>query len=86
MNCPSCAAPNADTAKFCTECGAALAAATRLERAECLAARGEAEEAETLLPAAREVFVELKARPWIVRADAAAAMGSDPASAAVTPA
>src|SRR5436190_19164764 len=26
MNCPSCAAPNADTAKFCTECGAALEA------------------------------------------------------------
>src|SRR6476469_4408988 len=24
MNCPSCAAPSADTAKFCTECGAAL--------------------------------------------------------------
>jgi class 3 adenylate cyclase len=24
MNCPSCATPNADTAKFCTECGAAL--------------------------------------------------------------
>ena len=26
MNCPTCAAPNADTAKFCTECGAALEA------------------------------------------------------------
>jgi class 3 adenylate cyclase len=24
MNCPSCAAQNTDTAKFCTECGAAL--------------------------------------------------------------
>jgi class 3 adenylate cyclase/tetratricopeptide (TPR) repeat protein len=59
------------------------AAATRLERAKCLAARGEAEEAETLIPAAREVFVELQARPWIVRADAArATTGSDPVVAA----
>jgi hypothetical protein len=62
------------------------AAVSRLERAECLAAQGEPEEAEALIPAAREVFAELKARPWIVRADAAAAMGSDPTSAAVTPA
>ena len=60
-------------------------AAARLERAECLAARGEAEEADALIPAAREVFLDLKARPWLARADAAAAMGSDPASAAVTP-
>jgi hypothetical protein len=53
-------------------------AAARLERAECLAARGEAEEAEALIPAAREVFLDLKARPWLARADAAAAMGSVP--------
>jgi hypothetical protein len=56
------------------------AAATRLERAECLIAKGEVEEAETLLPGAREVFLELKARPWIARADAALGekTGSDP--------
>jgi class 3 adenylate cyclase/tetratricopeptide (TPR) repeat protein len=59
------------------------AAAARLERAECLAARGEAEEAQALIPAAREVFVELNARPWIARADAArATTGSDPVVAA----
>jgi tetratricopeptide (TPR) repeat protein len=62
------------------------AAAARLERAECLAAQGHAEEAAELIPAAREVFFDLKARPWLARTDAAQAMGSDPASAAVTPA
>jgi hypothetical protein len=57
-------------------------AAARLERAECLAARGETEEAEALIPAAREVFVELKARPWVVRADSVGAItGSDPVGA-----
>ncbi len=55
------------------------AAATRLERAECLAARGETQEAETLIPAAREVFLELRAGPWLARADALnEKTGSDP--------
>ncbi len=55
------------------------AAATRMERAECLIARGEVEEAESLLPGAREVFLELKAGPWIIRADALdEKTGSDP--------
>jgi tetratricopeptide (TPR) repeat protein len=59
------------------------AAVARLERAECLAALGDTEEAEALIPAAREVFVELKARPWLARADAGrATTGSDPVVAA----
>jgi hypothetical protein len=59
------------------------AAATRLERAECLAARGEIEEAEALIPGAREVFAELRARPWLARADAVSEnTGSDPVVAA----
>ena len=59
------------------------AAATRLERAECLAARGEIEEAEALIPGAREVFAELRARPWLARADAVPEnTGSDPVVAA----
>jgi tetratricopeptide (TPR) repeat protein len=59
------------------------AAATRLERAEYLAATGELEEADALIPAAREVFLDLKARPWLARADAVGATsGSDPVVAA----
>jgi tetratricopeptide (TPR) repeat protein len=59
------------------------AAACRIERAECLAARGHAGEAEELIPGAREVFLELGARPWLARADAAGATtGSDPVVAA----
>jgi class 3 adenylate cyclase/tetratricopeptide (TPR) repeat protein len=59
------------------------AAATRLERAECLISLGQVEEAEALIPEAREVFVELKARPWLARADTAGATtGSDPVVAA----
>ena len=59
------------------------AAACRIERAECLAGRGHTEEAEELIPAAREVFLELRARPWLARADAAGATtGSDPVVAA----
>jgi class 3 adenylate cyclase/tetratricopeptide (TPR) repeat protein len=59
------------------------AAATRLERAECLAATGDVEEADALIPAAREVFLDLKARPWLARADAVGATsGSDPVVAA----
>ncbi|HSD03947.1 MAG TPA: adenylate/guanylate cyclase domain-containing protein [Gaiellales bacterium] len=55
------------------------AAATRLERAEILAAQGQVEEAETLIPAARDVFAELKARPWLARAEALQERtGSDP--------
>ena len=55
------------------------AAAARLERAECLAAVGQGDEAEALLPAAREVFLDLKARPWLARTEAASAeTGSDP--------
>ena len=66
--------------RFYAELGMrAYAAVTRLERAECLIASGELEEGEALIPGAREVFLELKARPWLARADGLAEKtGSDP--------
>jgi tetratricopeptide (TPR) repeat protein len=55
------------------------AAATRIERAEYLIAQGAVDEGEALIPAAREVFIELKARPWLARADGLTEKtGSDP--------
>ena len=47
-------------------------AVTMLEHAEVLIADGRGEEAEPLLPEARDIFAELRARPWIERAAAVA--------------
>jgi class 3 adenylate cyclase/predicted ATPase len=45
-------------------------AATQLEHAEWLAARGRAEDAEPLLAQARETLERLEAKPWLERLDA----------------
>jgi hypothetical protein len=47
-------------------------AVSLLERAEVLTADSRGEAAEPLLAEARDIFVELRARPWIERAAAAA--------------
>jgi class 3 adenylate cyclase/tetratricopeptide (TPR) repeat protein len=47
-------------------------AVTRLERAEHLLAQDALDEAAALLEQARETFEELRARPWLERAEAAA--------------
>jgi tetratricopeptide (TPR) repeat protein len=47
-------------------------AVTMLEHAEVLIADGRGEEAEPLLAEARDIFAELRARPWIERAAAVA--------------
>lgn len=47
-------------------------AVSRLELGELLAQRGAHDEAEAPLAAARATFVDLAAKPWIERADAAA--------------
>jgi len=49
------------------------AAAVRLELAELLLDRDRADEAGPLLERARETFVRLGARPWLERAEKAAA-------------
>ena len=55
------------------------AAVTRLERAENLLADGRADEAGPLVAAARETFEELRARPWVERAEALALGAKVPA-------
>jgi hypothetical protein len=52
-------------------------AVTRLEHAKALVAQQREREARELLVLARATFVELRATPWIERADIAAA-GSAP--------
>jgi hypothetical protein len=47
-------------------------AVTRLERAEGMLAQGRSDEAGPVLAAARETFDELRARPWLERADGVA--------------
>ena len=47
------------------------AAVTELELGEWLASHGRAEEASTLLAAARDTFERLQATPWLERAEAA---------------
>ena len=51
-------------------------AATQLEHAERLAAAGRPSEAAPLLAGARATFAELKASPWLARADAIAEQAS----------
>jgi hypothetical protein len=46
-------------------------AVTQLEYGEWLTAHGRADEAESLLAEAREIFERLEAAPWLERADAA---------------
>jgi len=46
-------------------------AVTRVERAEHLLAEGRADEARPLLDQARETFEELRASPWLERAERA---------------
>ena len=58
---------------------ALYAAVTRLERAENLLADGRADEAGPLVAAARETFEELRARPWVERAEALALGAKVPA-------
>ena len=53
-------------------------AVAELEYADWLAGRGRAEEAETLLAEAREVFERLEARPWLERAEAVAPLVATP--------
>jgi hypothetical protein len=47
-------------------------AVSLLEHAETLTAERQGEEAEPMLTEAREIFTELRARPWLERADALA--------------
>jgi predicted ATPase/class 3 adenylate cyclase len=54
-------------------------AATRLARAEHLLAQGRADDVRPLLEQARETFDDLGARPWLERANAAAAAAGVPA-------
>ncbi len=54
-------------------------AVTRLERAEHLFAAGRADEARPLLDQARETFEDLRASPWLERAQAAAGATEVPA-------